>query len=137
MKLSCGILYLYKGRILLCHVTNQKHWDIPKGEIEEGETPIQCCLRELKEETGLNLSNEINKIEDLGKYSYIQNKKELYLFKYETDNPINLDKLKCTTYFNSGTTLLPETDEYKFIEIQDIFYYTTFRMGTVLTSIIK
>lgn len=94
-------------------------------------------MRELKEETGLDLSNEIDNIEDLGKHSYIQNKKELYLFKYVSTKPINLDKLKCTTYFNSGTNMLPETDEYKFIDYKDIFYYTTFRMGTVLTSIVK
>ena len=136
MKLSCGILYLYQDKILLCHVTNQKHWDIPKGEIEEGDTPIQCCLRELKEETGLDLSDEINNIEDLGRHPYIQNKKDLHLFKYVSNTPINLDKLKCTTYFNSGTNILPETDEYKFVEYKNIFCYTTFRMGIVLTSII-
>jgi 8-oxo-dGTP pyrophosphatase MutT (NUDIX family) len=29
------------------------HWDLPKGNIEMGEEPLQTMLREVKEETGL------------------------------------------------------------------------------------
>lgn len=32
-------------------------WTFPKGRGEEGETPIQTALRELKEETGLTLES--------------------------------------------------------------------------------
>ncbi len=30
-------------------------WDMPKGRIEEGQTKEQCALREVQEETGLNI----------------------------------------------------------------------------------
>jgi len=33
------------------------HWSFPKGHPEEGETPIETAKRELKEETGLEVSN--------------------------------------------------------------------------------
>lgn len=29
------------------------HWDLPKGNIEQGEAPLETMLREVKEETGL------------------------------------------------------------------------------------
>jgi 8-oxo-dGTP pyrophosphatase MutT (NUDIX family) len=28
-------------------------WDLPKGHVDEGETELQCALRELAEETGI------------------------------------------------------------------------------------
>ena len=30
-----------------------KHWAIPTGKLEEGETPVDCIVRELREELGL------------------------------------------------------------------------------------
>ena len=36
--------------LLMRHATR---WDLPKGHIDEGETEIQCALRELVEETGI------------------------------------------------------------------------------------
>ena len=41
------------ARVLLCHVTGQRHWDLPKGGIHAGETPAEAALRETMEETGL------------------------------------------------------------------------------------
>lgn len=29
------------------------YWDLPKGHVEKGETPLQAAIRELKEETNL------------------------------------------------------------------------------------
>jgi len=37
-------------------ISNEKErWDFPKGHIEEGETPEQTAVREVKEETGLDI----------------------------------------------------------------------------------
>ena len=30
-----------------------KRWDLPKGHVDEGETNMECALRELQEETGI------------------------------------------------------------------------------------
>ena len=42
-----------EGKILLSHESVSGWWLIPGGGMEEGETPAQCCVREVEEETGL------------------------------------------------------------------------------------
>ncbi len=32
-------------------------WDIPGGHIEDGETPIECIIREMKEEIGTDINS--------------------------------------------------------------------------------
>lgn len=41
------------GIILLSHEVNSGWWLVPGGGEEEGETPEECCMREVEEETGL------------------------------------------------------------------------------------
>ena len=58
-ELSCGFIIIdpKELRILGVHPTGHgKVFDIPKGHIEKGETPLQCAIRELKEETGIIVS---------------------------------------------------------------------------------
>ena len=33
------------------------YYDIPGGKIEDGETPVQTAIREMKEETGMDIKN--------------------------------------------------------------------------------
>ncbi|MDX1943958.1 MAG: NUDIX domain-containing protein [Pirellulaceae bacterium] len=51
---SCGVL-IYRGEpphefLLMRH---RDRWDLPKGHVDDGETELQCALRELWEETGI------------------------------------------------------------------------------------
>ena len=41
------------GMILLSHETVSGWWLVPGGGIEQGETPEECCVREVEEETGV------------------------------------------------------------------------------------
>lgn len=34
-------------------------WDVPGGHVEEGETPAECIVREMKEEIGLNIGKAV------------------------------------------------------------------------------
>ena len=52
---SCGVLVVYGDPIaeflLMKHRTR---WDLPKGHVDPGESDIECALRELQEETGID-----------------------------------------------------------------------------------
>ena len=50
-----GVIYRYVGEephILLIK-DGYRHWGLPKGHLENGETPGAAALREAREETGL------------------------------------------------------------------------------------
>ena len=51
---------------LLCGRNNPRHWSLPKGTPEDGETVAETALREVREETGLRV--EI--LQHLGIISY-------------------------------------------------------------------
>ena len=48
---SCGILCIFNKQALL--MKHRNRYDLPKGHMEEGESEIECALRELEEETGI------------------------------------------------------------------------------------
>ena len=56
---SCGAVIFYKSRqntkILLVKNSNGRYWSFPKGHIEDGENEHQTAIREIKEETGLDV----------------------------------------------------------------------------------
>ena len=51
---SAGGLIVHGSRILLISVLEGRRWQLPKGHIEEGETPEEAAVREVKEETGVS-----------------------------------------------------------------------------------
>ena len=132
-RLSCGVVILNPQReLLLCHVTGQDHWDLPKGGIDDGESPLQAALRETREECGLRLDGET--LQDLGRFSY-RPKKDLYLFATVLPR-IDLATLACDSHFceRASGNRLPEMDGYAWVRIDAVAAHCTPRMAAVLTT---
>ena len=51
---SCGCIVLDKRTVLLIK-HNSGHWDFPKGHVEGEESEVETAIREVKEETGLDV----------------------------------------------------------------------------------
>src|ERR1700712_5482777 len=93
---SCGVILLDStGRVLLAHATETNHWDIPKGQAEKGEAPIDAALRELREETGFAAAPE--RLRELGRFAYRRDK-DLHLFAmHVADGEVDTAQCVCTS----------------------------------------
>jgi 8-oxo-dGTP pyrophosphatase MutT (NUDIX family) len=130
-RLSCGILILNaRQELLLCHVTGQDHWDLPKGGAHEGESPLQAALRETREETGLHL--DATALLELGRYDY-RPKKDLHLFATLAER-FDVAELRCESHFAQWGTgrRLPEMDGYDWFGFELVAQACTAKMATVL-----
>ena len=130
-RLSCGIVVLLESReLLLCHVTGQRHWDLPKGGIHAGETPLEAALRETHEETGLSLGGAA--LLDLGPLPYLA-KKDLHLFAC-LSHRIDLRELHCDSCFVeriSGRSR-PEMDGFGWFSFDRVESLCTPRLAALL-----
>jgi 8-oxo-dGTP diphosphatase len=57
MQVGSGCLFRDgDGRLLLVKPTYKENWDLPGGAVEEGESPLAACRRELLEELGIDVA---------------------------------------------------------------------------------
>ena len=91
MKTSAGCLvravFPDGPRFLLVHPSGNYNrrspWSIPKGELEPGEDPQACALRETREETGI----ECSIVRPLGEITYKKSRKKVVAFLAEPMAP--------------------------------------------------
>ena len=57
---ACGAAIIKDGKILMVKEI-VGHWGLPKGHVENNETEIETAIREVKEETNLNVTLDENK----------------------------------------------------------------------------
>jgi 8-oxo-dGTP pyrophosphatase MutT (NUDIX family) len=132
-RLSCGIvIFSDRPELLLCHVTGQDHWDLPKGGARHGESPLRAALRETWEETGLQLAGDL--LHDLGRFDFGP-KKDLHLFATRLPR-FDVATLRCESHFTSacGTRRLPEMDGYGWFGFDRLPMLCPTKLGALLTG---
>jgi 8-oxo-dGTP pyrophosphatase MutT (NUDIX family) len=94
---SAGGLIVHGSRILLISVMEGKRWQLPKGHIEEGETPEQTAVREVREETGVTgqVRSPLPGVEywfvDRGR-KRVHKTVDYFLLDYVSGDPANYDR---------------------------------------------
>lgn len=106
------LCYIEKdNKYLMLHRTKKKNdinegkWLGVGGKFEEDETPEQCLIREVKEETGLNVNS----------YDF----KGIVVFNYNSDEPLFMYLYICKDF--SGEIQDCDEGELKWIEKSEIF----------------
>jgi 8-oxo-dGTP diphosphatase len=59
-RIGVGVIIERNGQVLLLKRTNVHGagtWSTPGGHLEYGESPEECAIREVKEETGVNIGD--------------------------------------------------------------------------------
>jgi 8-oxo-dGTP pyrophosphatase MutT (NUDIX family) len=133
--LSCGVLLFNDhDEIFLAHATGNRHWDVPKGLAEPGESPLAAALRETREETGVCLSAE-NWL-DLGRHAYRPGK-DLHLFARRVSTAeIRVADCVCTSMFvhaRSGRSM-PEADAFGWFGLEKLVERCARSMSMLLVT---
>jgi len=114
------------GRVLLMRrsptdPSNPWYWNFPGGGVDENETPSQAAIREVKEESNLNVpSNYLIKVG-----TFHDTVDELQLHVYITNRSYGKVRLKDK-----------EHDRYAWIHPSEIICYKTFPLCTKICKLI-
>jgi 8-oxo-dGTP diphosphatase len=95
-----GIIFDERGRVLLCHRDDLDVWNLPGGRVDSGEMPTDAVMREVMEESGLEV--EVGRL--VGVYGKI-NKDELdfSFICHHSGEPIPIeDEANVCQYFEVG-----------------------------------
>jgi len=90
--------------VAVIHRPEQLDWTLPKGKIETGESPTECALREVHEETGFrcHLGRFVGEVE------YIDRRARVKVVSYWLMQPVD-----------GAFTPTPEVDDLRWLTLAD------------------
>ena len=123
METTCGIFLIdARDKCLVVHPTGHKpwSWSIPKGRMEAGEEQLETAQRELREETGLNLSDYasfITQVRRLPEVKYTTRSKLLVPFAIWLSITMKEVPLFCNTLVGDR---FPENDDFRWVGFREL-----------------
>jgi|688.fasta_scaffold68198_4 mutator protein MutT len=122
-RIEIAAVYIeYNNKILLLHRQENKSqgnkWGIPGGKVDKGETPLQAAIREVKEETGYDISKQ--GIENLGTVYIEYNEKDHFTYHmFRTQLQEDPGAVKINFNEHKGFTWVTPSDGLKMDLLQD------------------
>lgn len=101
---------------------------MPGGVVESNESPYRACIRELKEEVGLDLTP--NKLLALNYTGIVEEEIDALVFVFDCGK---IDQCKIKNIRIPREEIM----DYKFIEKQDVFNYLDERMARIVSECFK
>jgi len=127
-----GVLLLAASReLLLCHSTGNRHWDIPKGLADDGESSVAAAVREAREECGIAL--DAAALHPVGRFAY-RPEKDLALHAVVIER---IDPARCvctSTFVDRFGRVRPEMDDFRWTPFAEVAERCARSMATVLTA---
>ena len=130
---SCGVIVTDGERLLLGHATRSPRWDIPKGEVEPGESFAAAAHRELCEETGLDVPEA--ELRALGVFPYRRGK-DLALFAWAPAQLPDPQTLACASCFSWNGRMWPEFDRFGLFTHEESLGRVGKSLSALLTGIL-
>ena len=121
---SCGCIILNNKNQILLILQNAGHWGLPKGHVEEGETEEQTAIREVKEETNVDVIVDTNL-----RYRMVYNPKE------DVEKEVIYFIAKITS--NDCKPQLEEVQEMKWLDIDNAINTITYENSKDLLKKVK
>lgn len=78
-----------RGRLLVVKAHYKPYWSLPGGFIDEGDTPREAAVREVSEETGIEL--DASNLEFAAFIDRISDVADTYLFVFRVIDPVDPD----------------------------------------------
>lgn len=109
---SAVVLDADRKKVLLTRRTDNGRWCLPGGALEPGESVIESCIREVKEETAL----DIEVVRLIGVYSDPHR-----LLEYSDGNQFHLISLNFEARVTGGSLATSEeTSEFQWISLDEL-----------------
>ena len=115
----------------------RRAWQFPQGGIDDGETPQEALLRELKEEIGTDAVEIIAEYPEWIRYDFPNNKSDKkYPFKGQNQKYF-LFRLKEEAVINLELDTKPEFEDYKFVAEEELFKKALFMKRRAYRKVIE
>lgn len=119
------VIVSHRGQVLLGKVDNHPppyQWTVFKGQQEHDESLMETAIRELKEETGIDVAadHRLNRnISTNHVFRYSLSHKDVYLFRLD-DKEMALDNFEFKCDSITDITGRPEIADYEWVNVENL-----------------